>query len=101
MRPKLGKKKGTSEDDILGMVSCRDQTLDSLDFFGLQTKIEDVEIGPHVVGVGGAGQRDHADVEGKAEDNLADGSGRGVWRSGPVRDGPDASRLAVSRENPW
>jgi hypothetical protein len=33
------------------------QTLEPPDFFGLQTEIEDFEIGLHVGGVGGTGQR--------------------------------------------
>ena len=53
--------------------SQRGQALDPLDFFGLQAEIEDFEIGPHVVGVGGPGQGHHADVEGEPEDDLADG----------------------------
>ena len=46
------------------------QPLDPLDFFGLQAEVEDVEVGPHVAGVGGAGQGHHADVEGEPEDDL-------------------------------
>src|ERR1700686_3770579 len=41
------------------------QTVDPLDFFGLQTELEYIEIRPHVVGVGGPGQNHHADVDGE------------------------------------
>src|SRR5262249_33679312 len=50
------------------------QLLDPLDFLGLQTEIEDFEIGAHVVRAGGPRQRHHPDVESKSEDDLADGS---------------------------
>jgi hypothetical protein len=53
--------------------SGRRQTFDPLDFFGCQAEIEDLEIGPHVVGVGRAGQGQHADVDGESENDLADG----------------------------
>src|SRR4029078_9602639 len=49
------------------------QALDHLDLSRLQLEIEDREIGPHVVGVRGSGQDDHADLQGEAEDHLRDG----------------------------
>src|SRR5260370_3765971 len=49
------------------------QTLDPFQFVGFQAKVESLEIGPHVVGVGGAGQGRHADLKGEPENNLADG----------------------------
>src|SRR5438067_612698 len=56
-----------------GALSRLRETLDLLDLVTFQTKIEHVEIGPHVVGIRGPGQGDHADLEGKPEDNLTDG----------------------------
>ena len=54
--------------------SPRQEILDPLDLFPLQTEIETLEIGAHVVGVGGAGQWHHADVQGKAKHDLTGGS---------------------------
>jgi hypothetical protein len=49
------------------------QALDSLDLFGFEMKVEDTEIGPHVVGISGAGEGHDPDIESEPEDNLADG----------------------------
>ena len=48
------------------------QPLDSFDFLGIQAEIKDLQVGPHVVDVSGAGQGDHAHVEGEPKDDLAD-----------------------------
>src|SRR5205823_480490 len=48
-----------------------EQTLDRPDFFGIEMEIEDRQIGPHVLGVGGPGERQHADVHSETEDDLA------------------------------
>ena len=50
--------------------SRRRDALDSLDFFGFQVEIEDAQVGPHVVRVGGSGQSHHADIEGESKDHL-------------------------------
>ena len=50
------------------------QMLDPLYVFWLQTKIEDIEVGPHMVGIGGARQWNHADFKSEPEDNLRDRS---------------------------
>ena len=55
------------------VASPRDQSLDLLNLFRFQTEIEDVEVQPHVAGVGGAGQGHHADLEREPEDDLGDG----------------------------
>ncbi|HUY32406.1 MAG TPA: hypothetical protein VMV69_06465 [Pirellulales bacterium] len=46
--------------------------LDPLDIILVQTEIEHIEIRPHVVGVSGPGERDHAYIKSEAEDDLAD-----------------------------
>jgi len=49
------------------------QSLNLLNFVGLQAELEDVEISTHVVGIRGAGEWHHAHLQGEAEDDLADG----------------------------
>ena len=50
-----------------------DQPLDPLHFLGFQVEVEDLEILPHVVGVGRPRQRHHAHLEREPEDDLVDG----------------------------
>src|SRR5947209_1922569 len=59
------------------VVSGRGQTLDSLDFLGLQAESEDFEIFPHIAGLGGA-----------------------VRRSGPTRDGPSPGGWRSAKRSP-
>ena len=76
------------------------ETFDLRDLGGIQPEIEDVEILPHVAGVGRPGQGDHADVEGEPEHDLATVR---PWRSAIRASSGRAStsRLAVSSEKPW
>ena len=60
-------------DNVVSREFSTRYLLDSLDFFLIQRKVEDVKVGTHVAGVGGAGQGQHAHVEGEPEDDLSDG----------------------------
>lgn len=46
------------------MVSPQGQLLFPLNCLAIQMKLENLEVGPGVVGVGGPGQSHHADLEG-------------------------------------
>ncbi len=48
-------------------------TLDPRDLCGLQTKVEDIQVRLHVLGVGGSRQWNHADLDREPEDDLRDG----------------------------
>jgi hypothetical protein len=71
------------------------QPLDLLDFPRIEVESEDLEVGPHVLGVGRARQRDHADVEGEPEDDLADGAAVALGDPGQLGAG---QRRAVGGE---
>jgi hypothetical protein len=72
----------------MGVASRQGQPLDPLDFLGVQVEIEDIEVVPHVAGVGGPGQGHHAHVEGEPEDDLGDG---------PVAVSCDAGQLGTGQ----
>ena len=65
---------------------------------GIQAEIEDFEVGPHVAGVGGAGQGYHAHVEGEPEDDLADGPAMTFGDAGQLGTGQHSAIGGQQRE---
>ena len=67
---------------------------------GLEMEIEDVEVGPHVVGARGAGEGEHADIECESEGDLGDGSAVAFGDQGDLRTGQERSAVGCQQGEP-
>jgi hypothetical protein len=103
-RPDLASRKTVSFGTTVGNHQRRPssplvQAFNSLNFCGLQSKVENLQICLHVVVVSGPGQGNHADFE-------RESTSLGCWRLVPDRsparsDDPADSRRSVARRRTW